>query len=157
MRRAWELMELTSRSFSAMVVTLDADVAQVVSWLIFGVFVIISITSSNTLLQVCILYLVLRALDTVEDDVSIPDEKKHPILKGFHTYSVTPGWTFNAEGKGRQILLEYNNIVDEINLMSPEYAVILSSPHFRVSHLPSTVTDPSFLTHVVEWDMVWLT
>jgi farnesyl-diphosphate farnesyltransferase len=78
------------------------------------------------LLQICILYLVLRALDTVEDDVSIPDEKKHPILKGFHTYSVTPGWTFDAKGKGRQILLEYNNIVDEINLMSPEYAVPLS-------------------------------
>lgn len=47
MRRAWELMELTSRSFSAMVVTLDADVAQVVSCLILSVFVIISITSSN--------------------------------------------------------------------------------------------------------------
>ena len=124
MRRAWQLMELTSRSFSAMVVTLDADVAQVVSCLIFSVFVIISI---NALLQVCILYLVLRALDTVEDDVSIPDEKKHPILKGFHTFSVTPGWRFDAEGKGRQILLEYNNIVDEINLMSPEYAVALSS------------------------------
>lgn len=127
MRRAWELMELTSRSFSAMVVTLDADVAQVVSCLILNVFVIISITSSNPLFQICILYLVLRALDTVEDDVSIPDEKKHPILKGFHTYSVTPGWTFDAAGKGRQILLEYNNIVDEINLMSPEYAVTFSS------------------------------
>jgi hypothetical protein len=31
MRRAWQLMELTSRSFSAMIITLDADVAQVVS------------------------------------------------------------------------------------------------------------------------------
>ena len=88
-------------------------------------------TISDALPQICLLYLVLRALDTVEDDVSIPDEKKHPILKDFHTYSVTPGWTFDAAGKGRQILLEYNNIVDEINLMSPAYAVTPLPVNFK--------------------------
>ena len=33
---------------------------------------------------VCIFYLVLRALDTVEDDTSIPYDVKVPLLRGFH-------------------------------------------------------------------------
>eukprot|EP00899_Mesostigma_viride_P007233 jgi/Mesvir1/16510/Mv10063-RA.1 len=35
---------------------------------------------------VCVFYLVLRALDTVEDDMSIPEKTKLPHLKNFHTY-----------------------------------------------------------------------
>ena len=35
----------------------------------------------------CVLYLVLRALDTVEDDMSIPIDKKVPLLHAFHTLS----------------------------------------------------------------------
>lgn len=33
---------------------------------------------------VCIFYLVLRALDTVEDDMAIPVADKLPILLSFH-------------------------------------------------------------------------
>ena len=36
--------------------------------------------------SVCIFYLVLRALDTVEDDMSIPIEQKVPVLRQFHTH-----------------------------------------------------------------------
>ena len=32
----------------------------------------------------CVFYLVLRALDTVEDDMAIPVEEKVPILRAFH-------------------------------------------------------------------------
>jgi len=35
---------------------------------------------------VCIFYLVLRALDTVEDDTSIPTEVKVPILQEFYRH-----------------------------------------------------------------------
>lgn len=36
---------------------------------------------------VCVFYLVLRALDTVEDDMSIPDDLKIPLLRCFHEKS----------------------------------------------------------------------
>ena len=36
--------------------------------------------------SVCVFYLVLRALDTVEDDMAIPVEKKLPVLKSFHRH-----------------------------------------------------------------------
>jgi len=35
---------------------------------------------------VCVFYLVLRALDTVEDDMAVPVETKLPILKAFHEH-----------------------------------------------------------------------
>lgn len=33
---------------------------------------------------VCVFYLVLRALDTVEDDMAFPQERKLPLLVAFH-------------------------------------------------------------------------
>ena len=39
---------------------------------------------------VCIFYLVLRALDTVEDDMSIPDAIKCPELEAFHEKIYNP-------------------------------------------------------------------
>ncbi|KAK9822619.1 hypothetical protein WJX74_010934 [Apatococcus lobatus] len=44
----------------------------------------------------CVFYLVLRALDTVEDDMSIPIDKKVPLLHAFHNLSQQRGWTTKA-------------------------------------------------------------
>ena len=40
------------------------------------------------------LYLVLRALDTVEDDMSIPDDIKCPELESFHEKIYDPEYTY---------------------------------------------------------------
>ena len=45
---------------------------------------------------ICIFYLVLRGLDTVEDDMAIPNEKKLPMLESFHLHLQQPGW--NVDG-----------------------------------------------------------
>jgi farnesyl-diphosphate farnesyltransferase len=77
--------------------------------------------------QICLYYLVLRGLDTIEDDMSIPDDIKQPLLRSFHEKIVTPGWTFNGNGpdeKDRQLLVEYNVLVDEVNLLKPEWVHI---------------------------------
>jgi farnesyl-diphosphate farnesyltransferase len=68
-------------------------------------------------------YLVLRGLDTIEDDMTIPDDVKQPLLRSFHEKTVTPGWTFSDSGpdeKDRQLLVEYDVVVEEINLLTPE-------------------------------------
>lgn len=68
-------------------------------------------------------YLVLRGLDTIEDDMSIPDEVKQPILRSFHEKTVTPGWSFKDSGPGekdRQLLVEYDVVVEEVNRLAPE-------------------------------------
>ena len=56
--------------------------------------------------------------------MTIPDEVKQPILRSFHIHTVTPGWTFTGSGpneKDRQLLVEYDKVVEEVNLLLPEY------------------------------------
>ena len=67
-------------------------------------------------------YLVLRGLDTIEDDMTLPDEKKQPLLRRFHDLTLTPGWTFDESGPDeadRQLLVEYHNVVEELRMLSP--------------------------------------
>ncbi|KAK9129730.1 hypothetical protein Sjap_010217 [Stephania japonica] len=54
---------------------------------------------------VCIFYLVLRALDTVEDDTSIPSDVKVPILEEFHRHIYDPDWHFSCGTKDYKVLM----------------------------------------------------
>ncbi|XP_030510849.2 squalene synthase 2 isoform X2 [Cannabis sativa] len=56
--------------------------------------------------EVCIFYLVLRALDTVEDDTSIPNDVKVPILKEFHRRIYDPEWHFACGTKEYKVLMD---------------------------------------------------
>nr|AEA41712.1 squalene synthase [Eleutherococcus senticosus]AEA41714.1 squalene synthase [Eleutherococcus senticosus]AEA41716.1 squalene synthase [Eleutherococcus senticosus] len=61
---------------------------------------------------VCIFYLVLRALDTVEDDTSISTEVKVPILIAFHRHIYDNDWHFSCGTK------EYKVLMDEFHHVS---------------------------------------
>ena len=55
--------------------------------------------------------------------MTIPDEVKQPILRKFHEHTVTPDWTFKESGpneKDRQLLVEYNVVVEELHILQPE-------------------------------------
>lgn len=59
----------------------------------------------------CIFYLVLRALDTVEDDMTIPLDKKVPMLNDFHTYLYQDAWCFTeSQEKDRQVLADFPTV-----------------------------------------------
>ncbi|GAV62379.1 SQS_PSY domain-containing protein [Cephalotus follicularis] len=55
---------------------------------------------------VCIFYLVLRALDTVEDDTSIPTDVKVPILIEFHQHIYNCDWHFSCGTKEYKVLMD---------------------------------------------------
>ncbi|WCJ40907.1 Squalene synthase [Euphorbia peplus] len=55
---------------------------------------------------VCIFYLVLRALDTVEDDTSIPADVKVPILIAFHKHIYDREWHFSCGTKDYKVLMD---------------------------------------------------
>ncbi|CAA7019872.1 unnamed protein product [Microthlaspi erraticum] len=55
---------------------------------------------------VCLFYLILRALDTVEDDTSIPMEIKVPILIAFHRHIYDPDWHFSCGTKEYKVLMD---------------------------------------------------
>ncbi|KAJ3801696.1 squalene synthase [Lentinula aff. detonsa] len=105
MRRCWEFLDMTSRSFAAVIKEVEGDLAR----------------------TICMFYLVLRGLDTIEDDMTIPDDVKQPILRSFHKLTVTPGWTYNDCGpkeKDRQLLVEYDKVIEEVNLLDPESIIL---------------------------------
>ena len=54
----------------------------------------------------CIFYLVLRALDTVEDDVSIPADVKSIMLRNFHSYLLDPDWKYMDSTEKDKVVLE---------------------------------------------------
>ncbi|KAJ4962972.1 hypothetical protein NE237_022911 [Protea cynaroides] len=70
---------------------------------------------------VCIFYLVLRALDTVEDDTSIPDDIKVPILKAFHRHIYDRDWHFSCGTK------HYKVLMDQFHLVSTAFLELGSS------------------------------
>ncbi|XP_058113635.1 squalene synthase 1-like [Magnolia sinica] len=55
---------------------------------------------------VCIFYLVLRALDTVEDDTSISSDIKVPILESFHQHIYERNWHFSCGTKHYKVLMD---------------------------------------------------
>lgn len=55
---------------------------------------------------VCIFYLVLRALDTVEDDTSIDNDVKLPILRNFHQHIYDRDWHFSCGTKHYKVLMD---------------------------------------------------
>jgi farnesyl-diphosphate farnesyltransferase len=84
-------------------------------------------------------YLTLRGLDTVEDDMTLPIERKDEVLREFHTYLDIPGWTFTEsfplfgymlilDGKDeadRQLLVEFDVVIKEFGAINEKYRIVI--------------------------------
>jgi farnesyl-diphosphate farnesyltransferase len=83
---------------------------------------------SELSLPVCIFYLILRGLDTIEDDTSIPLEVKEPLLRDFKDYLDKDGWTYTGnrpEERDRELLVQFDNVIAEFKKMKPVYGAIV--------------------------------
>ncbi|XP_051908593.1 squalene synthase isoform X1 [Hippocampus zosterae] len=105
LRTCYIYLNQTSRSFAAVIQALDGDLRH----------------------AVCIFYLVLRALDTVEDDMSIPLDRKVPMLNNFHTFLYQDTWSFSeSQEKDRQVLEDFPTISLEFRNLAEEYREVIS-------------------------------
>lgn len=68
---------------------------------------------------VCLFYLILRALDTIEDDMTIQPEQKAMLLKSFHTHLYEPEWNFTqSQEKDKAVLEEFPKVADQtVNIL----------------------------------------
>ena len=106
LRECFKYLDLTSRSFSAVIQELNPEL----------------------LVPVALFYLILRGLDTIEDDMTIPLEKKEPYLRNFQNIIEEEGWTFNDNGpaeKDRELLVHFDCVVAEFNKINPVYKDII--------------------------------
>jgi farnesyl-diphosphate farnesyltransferase len=101
-RICFDFLDTTSRSFSAVIQELHPEL----------------------LLPICVFYLILRGLDTIEDDTSIPVESKTPLLRDFHDRLEEDGWCFTgnrAQEKDRDLLVHFKHVITEFRKMKPAY------------------------------------
>lgn len=63
----------------------------------------------------------LRALDTIEDDMTIPNSVKLPNLRTLHLKLHEPGWTFKESKEKDRALLEHFDVIQaEFALLDPK-------------------------------------
>ncbi|KAL8578820.1 hypothetical protein ACOMHN_022113 [Nucella lapillus] len=105
LKKCYDYLTQTSRSFAAVIQALDGDLRN----------------------AICIFYLVLRALDTVEDDMTIPNDVKIPMLKSFHRNLQDKTWSFKeSKEKDRIVLENFPTISHEFRELSSEYQEVIS-------------------------------
>lgn len=75
---------------------------------------------------VCVFYLVLRALDTVEDDMSIPESVKIPLLRCFHEKSHNRTWTMECgTGHYADLMSNYPLVTEVFQSLDNEYQRVI--------------------------------
>ena len=77
---------------------------------------------------VCVFYLVLRALDTIEDDMRIKVEDKIPMLEKFHEKLSLDSYSQTGIGFGHEaILLEnYSHVLNSYHRLQPKNKKVIS-------------------------------
>ncbi len=97
---------MTSRSFSSVIQELHPEL----------------------LVPIALFYLILRGLDTIEDDMTISLEEKDPLLRNFDTYTEKEGWSYDGNGpneKDRELLVQWENVTEEFRKVKPAYREII--------------------------------
>ena len=78
--------------------------------------------------SVCVFYLVLRGLDSIEDDMSLPKEEKLPLLQSFHTKSHDNGWKITGVGDSTDyqcLLANYDKVSRAFQQLDQKYRSII--------------------------------
>lgn len=130
MRRCYELLNQTSRSFAAVIQALDDELRPAIS----------------------IFYLVLRALDTVEDDMTIPVGEKVSMLREFHTHLYQEDWKYSESNEtDRAVLLEFPTISSEFRKLKPAFQEVIADIAEKMGS-GMTVFLEERVNTMAEWD-----
>lgn len=111
--------------------------------------------------QICIFYLCLRALDTIEDDMTIPAERKVSLLLDFYKKLHQPGWNFTESGpheKDRQLLVDFDKVIAEFQLLSDGYQTVIADITAKMgagmaSYIEASAKSPLSVNTFVDWDL----
>lgn len=113
LRFCYEVLKDVSRSFAAVIIQLHDELRD----------------------AVCLFYLVLRALDTVEDDMSIPVPTKKELLPVFHEKLELDDYRVMGIGKGqeRALLENFPRMAREFRALKKPYQVIIADICHRMA------------------------
>lgn len=106
-RYCYEKLTLVSRSFAAVILELPDELRE----------------------PICNFYLVLRALDTVEDDMTVDVKAKVEELKVFHEHLYEKDWKLHGYGTvaaERDMLEQFPHIAAVFQTLKPEYQDVIA-------------------------------
>ncbi|XP_036096507.1 squalene synthase isoform X2 [Molossus molossus] len=130
LKTCYKYLHQTSRSFSVVIQALDEELRH----------------------AVCIFYLILRALDTLEDDMTISIEKKVPLLHNFHSYLYEPDWRFmESKEKDRQVLEDFPTISLEFRKLALKYQTVIANSSRKMGFGMAEFLNKQ-VTSEEEWD-----
>ncbi|OAR00297.1 hypothetical protein LLEC1_03793 [Akanthomyces lecanii] len=104
LKECFRYLNMTSRSFAMVIQELNPEL----------------------LVPIALFYLVLRGLDTIEDDMTIPLDKKTPMLRDFHKTMEIDGWQFHeSKEKDAELLEHFDVVIAELKQLKPQYYEII--------------------------------
>ncbi|CAD7697170.1 unnamed protein product [Ostreobium quekettii] len=85
---------------------------------------------------VCVFYLVLRGLDTVEDDMAIPMAEKLPCLRSFHEKIYERGSRWPTYGKDHynRLMAQFGAVVDVFLRLDPTFRAVIADVAKKMGH-----------------------
>ncbi|KTW27422.1 farnesyl-diphosphate farnesyltransferase [Pneumocystis carinii B80] len=114
-RECYELLIQTSRSFGRVIQELRPELRK----------------------SVMVFYLVLRGLDTIEDDMKLDSKKKNELLRMFYTHIDEKGWKFSESSlsaKDGVLLRSFDKVIEEFLLLSKENQDIIRSITYEMGN-----------------------
>lgn len=133
LRWCWKMLNHTSRSFAFVIRELGDELRD----------------------PVCLFYLVLRALDTIEDDMtSLPVATKIQMLESFHEKLYVTGWSFNGCGEGyeKTLLSEYDRVIDAFLDLDEGYQEVIRDICQRMGEGMAEFVNREVVT-VTDWNL----
>uniref|UniRef100_A0A7S1THX1 squalene synthase n=1 Tax=Compsopogon caeruleus TaxID=31354 RepID=A0A7S1THX1_9RHOD len=104
---------------------------------------------------VCIFYLVLRGLDTVEDDTAVDPDVRVPLLREFYKKIDQEGWTLDGFGTNHylRLLQGFDRVIDCFRALEPKYqAVIRDITRMMGAGMADHVRDEACVT-IADYDL----
>ncbi|MEX1003605.1 MAG: squalene synthase [Crocinitomicaceae bacterium] len=103
----YEALKKVSRSFAVVIQQLPAELQD----------------------PVCLFYLILRGLDTVEDDMNIPQDEKEKMLTSFAQRMNKEAFTLENVGDTqnyRDLMLHFDKVINEYYQLKPHYREVIT-------------------------------
>eukprot|EP00002_Diphylleia_rotans_P006551 TRINITY_DN15910_c0_g1_i1.p1 TRINITY_DN15910_c0_g1~~TRINITY_DN15910_c0_g1_i1.p1 ORF type:complete len:424 (+),score=113.87 TRINITY_DN15910_c0_g1_i1:50-1321(+) len=110
----FDMLERVSRSFAAVIQQIGPELRR----------------------PICIFYLVLRGLDTVEDDTTVSKTQRVEIMVKFHEYIHQEGWKLDGYGEGdeKTLLQSFHHVVSIFKSLKPQYQKVITEITQRMAN-----------------------
>jgi len=105
---------------------------------------------------ICIFYLVLRGLDTIEDDMKLDMKEKGPLLIEFHNIIEKDGWAMSGVGDTddyRLLMRQFDKVISVYKSLKPGYKAAIKLITKKMGKGMYDFAEKMGVDSLEEWDL----